>query len=86
MKSKDRLVRELFDRSNGNVILTSAHGSCRRPDVAIKAGDLATLETYPQTAVPVFVGHFWLTDTPMPLTTNVACTDFCVAIRHFALL
>jgi len=27
----------------------------------------------------VFVGHYWLTGTPKPLTNNVACTDYSVA-------
>jgi hypothetical protein len=49
------------------------------PDVKINVGDLTTFETYHQDAVPVFVGHYWLTGTPIPLTTNVACTDFSVA-------
>ena len=49
------------------------------PDVDIKPSDLASFETYHQHDVPVFVGHYWLTGTPMPLTTNVACTDFSVA-------
>lgn len=30
-------------------------------------------------AVPVFVGHYWLTGTPTPLAANVACTDDRVA-------
>jgi len=54
-------------------------GSDVVPDVKINAGDLTTFETYHQDAVPVFVGHYWLTGTPIPLTTNVACTDFSVA-------
>lgn len=53
-------------------------GSDTVPDVDIKPGDLASFETYHQDDVPVFVGHYWLTGTPMPLTTNVACTDFSV--------
>jgi hypothetical protein len=54
-------------------------GSDVVPDVKINAGDLATFETYHQDAVPVFVGHYWLTGKPIPLTRNVACTDFSVA-------
>ncbi len=33
----------------------------------------------PANAVPVFVGHYWLTGTPTPLAGNVACTDYSVA-------
>ena len=35
---------------------------------------------YPQDEVPVFVGHYWMTDpTPSRLTPNVACVDYSVA-------
>lgn len=29
---------------------------------------------------PVFVGHYWFTGTPQPLTENVACLDYSVAL------
>lgn len=29
--------------------------------------------------VPVFIGHYWFTGTPGPLTRNVACLDYSVA-------
>jgi len=54
-------------------------GSDEVPEVLIDACDLATVETYPPNAVPVFVGHYWLTGTPAPLAANVACTDYSVA-------
>jgi hypothetical protein len=54
-------------------------GSDTVPDVRIEPSALAKFETYPNDAIPVFVGHYWLTGTPKPLTTNVACTDFSVA-------
>ena len=41
--------------------------------------DLANVDIYPRDAVPVFVGHYWLTGTPTPLAANVACTDYSVA-------
>ncbi len=34
---------------------------------------------YPPDATPVFVGHYWLTGKPAPLTANVACLDYSVA-------
>lgn len=35
---------------------------------------------YSSEAPPLFVGHFWLSDsTPEPLTPNIACLDFSVA-------
>lgn len=54
-------------------------GNDEVPDVAIDANDLNSFETYASDAAPVFVGHYWLTGTPKPLTTNVACTDYSVA-------
>ncbi len=33
-----------------------------------------------KTHKPVFVGHYWLTDTPAPLSPQVACTDYSAAI------
>lgn len=49
------------------------------PNVVIRDRDLNCVETYPSDAPPVFVGHYWLTGTPAPLATNVACTDYSVA-------
>ena len=28
---------------------------------------------------PVFIGHYWLSDDPKPLASNIACTDYSVA-------
>ncbi|BBI66294.1 hypothetical protein PKHYL_04850 [Psychrobacter sp. KH172YL61] len=33
-----------------------------------------------QTHKPVFVGHYWLTGTPEPLSPQVACTDYSAAV------
>ena len=33
-----------------------------------------------KTHKPVFVGHYWLTGTPEPLSTQVACTDYSAAV------
>jgi len=54
-------------------------GSDDVPDVAIATSDLATVDAYPRDSVPVFIGHYWLTGTPTPLASNVACTDYSVA-------
>ena len=40
--------------------------------------------SYPATAKPVFVGHYWLSaDRPEILADNVACLDFSVAKGGF---
>jgi hypothetical protein len=33
-----------------------------------------------KTDKPVFVGHYWLTGTPEPLSPQVACTDYSAAV------
>ena len=33
-----------------------------------------------KTHKPVFVGHYWLTGTPEPLSNQVACTDYSAAV------
>ncbi len=59
-------------------------GSDEVPDVAIKRERLRDLRDLLKRRGPVFVGHYWLTGTPKPLATNVACTDYSVAKRRKA--
>ncbi len=42
-------------------------------------------ESYPVSAPPVFLGHYWLSGQPEPLAPNVACVDYSVAKRGGAL-
>lgn len=37
------------------------------------------IEPYPESALPVFFGHYWLTGVPEPFAPNVACVDYSVA-------
>ena len=34
---------------------------------------------YSKDEPPVFIGHYWLNDTPAPLAANIACLDYSVA-------
>ncbi|QDV63996.1 metallophosphoesterase [Crateriforma conspicua] len=54
-------------------------GSDDVPDVTIDSADVHCPFGYPPDAAPVFMGHYWLTGTPNPLASNVACTDYSVA-------
>ncbi|QEG40906.1 metallophosphoesterase [Roseimaritima ulvae] len=54
-------------------------GSDQVPDAAINQDSVQGMTGYPSDSPPVFVGHYWLTGTPKPLATNVACTDYSVA-------
>ncbi len=48
--------------------------------IAIDEAALASIEAYPPTAPPVFVGHYWLrAPQPERLAINVACLDYSVA-------
>lgn len=31
---------------------------------------------------PVFVGHYWMSGTPMPLSDHIACLDYSIASDH----
>jgi len=49
-------------------------------------GEALSNETHPESSrvfdasgVPVFIGHYWLTGTPNPLSNKVACVDYSVA-------
>jgi hypothetical protein len=51
----------------------------------IELGDAANLSIpafvplYDENAPPCFIGHYWLSGKPAPLTPNVACMDYSVA-------
>ena len=34
---------------------------------------------YSHNDVPVFLGHYWMTGKPEPLSDNIACLDYSVA-------
>lgn len=76
---RDTVRIKWYESGAGRTYREHHLGSDEVPDVAINANDLETFETYSSDAAPVFVGHYWLTGTPKPLATNVACTDYSVA-------
>jgi len=76
---RDSIRIKWYESGAGRTYREHHLGSDEVPNVAIKANDLMTVETYASDAAPVFVGHYWLTGTPRPLAPNVACTDYSVA-------
>ena len=44
-----------------------------RPLSAIEKQQLLS---YPETELPVFVGHYWMSDEPQPIQSNIACLDY----------
>ncbi len=76
---RDSVRIKWYEDGTGRTYRQHHLGSDEVPDLKIVTDDLATVDIYPRDAVPVFVGHYWLTGTPTPLAANVACTDYSVA-------
>tara|TARA_R110002049_G_scaffold285698_4_gene467035 strand:- start:184182 stop:185120 length:939 start_codon:yes stop_codon:yes gene_type:complete len=76
---RDSVRIKWYEDGTGRTYRQHHLGSDEVPNVEIVTDDLATVDIYPRDAVPVFVGHYWLTGTPTPLAANVACTDYSVA-------
>lgn len=45
-------------------------------DKPLSEGDKKRLLSYPKSAKPLFVGHYWLTGTPSLITPNIVCLDY----------
>lgn len=45
----------------------------------LKTDTYTLMEGFSSTEKPTFVGHYWLTGEPEPLSTTVACLDYSVA-------
>ncbi len=76
---RDSVRIKWYESGEGKTYREHHLGSDIVPDIVIKADDLRTFETYSRDALPVFVGHYWLTGTPTVLANNVVCTDYSVA-------
>ncbi|KLU06783.1 Diadenosine tetraphosphatase [Rhodopirellula islandica] len=77
--SRDTVRVKWYEPPNGRTYRDYHFGSDDVPDLAIDPVLLTGMTGYPAEAPPVFVGHYWLTGTPLPLAGNVACTDYSVA-------
>lgn len=73
-------VRWWLDDLNNRPI----HEIARAPHSAIAQIPLDTkaepIDFTLKTDKPIFVGHYWLTGTPTPLSTQVVCTDYSAAV------
>jgi len=76
---RDSVRVKWYEESAGRSYRGYHVGSDDVPDVAIEPAAVRGVTGYPADAPPVFVGHYWLTGTPVPLSANVACTDYSVA-------
>jgi len=45
-------------------------------ELAISDDDRSRISQYSSSAKPLFVGHYWLNESPKPLAANVACLDY----------
>lgn len=44
--------------------------------IAISDTEKQSLVVYKHTQKPLFIGHYWLTGKPKPITSNIACLDY----------
>ena len=49
------------------------------PNLSTETIEEDHLVDYPDSEKPLFIGHYWLTGTPEPLTPNIACVDYSIA-------
>lgn len=64
-------------RSWRSMLLVPAQTAARLPETPLPP---EFSPGYPAEAPPVFIGHYWLRGSPAPLTRNVACLDYSVAL------
>ena len=76
---RDTVRVKWYEEPAGRTYRGYDFGSDDVPDVAIEPAAVRGMTGYPADAPPVFVGHYWLTGTPVPLALNVACTVYSVA-------
>lgn len=76
---RDTMRIKWYESGTGRTYRQHHLGSDEVPDVSISSHELTTFEPYASDAVPVFMGHYWLRGTPVPLAANVVCTDYSVA-------
>lgn len=76
---RDTVRVKWYERPAGRTYRGYHFGSDDVPDVEIAAADMAAFGGYATDALPVFLGHYWLTVVPRPLAANVACVDYSVA-------
>jgi hypothetical protein len=50
------------------------------PDMVVPKEDLSGIVWYPEDEKPVFVGHYWLEGDIGPLSRNIVCVDYSVAM------
>lgn len=84
MISKDGYVRYVFRTKFWNEDPETYRDVVFQPDPlpdklidrSLSQEELDKLMYYDRYQLPVFVGHYWMSGTPAPITDNVACLDY----------
>jgi len=82
--SKDGFVRSMFrtkfwsekPRSYSDVVFQPDPLPEHLASRSLSAIERQKILAYPDNELPVFVGHYWMTGEPEPITGNVACLDY----------
>ncbi|MFV1871882.1 MAG: metallophosphoesterase [Oleiphilus sp.] len=82
--SKDGLVRHMFrtkfwsdePQTYNDVVFQPDPLPDEMAERELSAIEKQQLLTYPPTEPPVFVGHYWMSGSPEPIQSNIACLDY----------
>lgn len=69
----------LQSRTLADIARAPASGLDQLPKAALNCPMTASLDFQLTTHKPIFIGHYWLTGTPEPLSEQVVCTDYSAA-------
>jgi len=90
---KDGLVRHMFrtkfwsdnPQVYNDVVFQPDPLPAEMANRPLSAIERQQLLRYPLSERPVFVGHYWMADDPMPIQPNIACLDYS-AVKYGKLL
>lgn len=82
--SKDGYVRNVFRtkfwgegaKTYGDVVFQPDPLPEHLQNRSLSAIEKQRLLSYPESELPVFVGHYWMAGDPKPICANVACLDY----------
>ena len=61
---------------NNSALVPGGH-TVEFPDLVVEAAGLPNYDNQK----PLFIGHYWFTGTPEPITPHIACLDYSIAAR-----
>ena len=79
----DRLI-ELLEMLKGKYVYYNDISFSDNPglgsDMVVPEEEISGIPWYLEDEIPVFVGHYWLDGAIKPLSKNIACVDYSVAM------